>query len=75
MAPRQGADLATRSLKALDRYWGKLTKIYGDDAIVGTWAVALEEDGVDNLESSLVPNLDRLVQSVLSAATPAAASG
>ena len=75
VAPRQGADLTTCSLEGLDRYWGKLTKIYGDDAIVGNWAVALEEDSVDNLESSLVSNLDCLVRSVLAAATPAAASG
>ena len=76
VAPRRGEDLAVRSIRALDSYWGKLAKMYGDDAIVGKWALSSEEEGMDNLRSSLVPSINDLVGEVLSAVTAhGAASG
>lgn len=68
VAPYGGEDLAIRSIKALDCYWGKLAKMYGDDAIVGKWAVSLEENGVVNLKDDLVPTLKDMVGNVLDAA-------
>ena len=65
VAPSRGEDLAVRSIKALDSYWGKLAKMYGDDAIVGKWALSSEEEGMDNLKSSLVSSIDDLVREVL----------
>ena len=65
IAPYGGEDLALRSIKALDSYWGKLARMYGDDAVVGKWVVSLEEDGVDNLKGSAVPSVDTLVENVL----------
>ena len=49
----------------MDSYWGKLARMYGDHAVVGKWAVSLEEDGVDNLRGSAVPSVDALVENVL----------
>ena len=63
--PHEGEDLAVCSIRALDSYWGKLSKMYGDSAIAGRWAVSLEESGVANLEKNLVPAVDTLVESVL----------
>ena len=39
--------------------------MYGDDAIVGKWALSSEEEGMDNLKSSLVSSIDDLVREVL----------
>ena len=47
---------------------GKLTGVYGDDAIVGKSSVSLEEDGVDNLKTSAVRSVDALVENVLAKA-------
>ena len=68
VAPYGGEDLALRSIKALDSYWGKLARVYGDDAIIGKWSVSLDDDGVENLKSSAVPSVDALVQNVLAEA-------
>ena len=65
VAPYAGEDLALRSIKALDSYWGKLTRVYGADAIVGKSSVSLEEDGIDNLKASAVRSVDALVENVL----------
>ena len=65
VAPYAGEDLALRSIKALDSYWGKLAGVYGDDAIVGKSSVSLDEDGIDNLKASAVRSVDALVENVL----------
>ena len=67
VAPSREGDLAIRSIKALDSYWGKLAKMYGDDAITGKWALSSEEGGMDNLRSNLVPSINDLIGEVLSA--------
>ena len=66
-AGRDG-DLAACSVKALDSYWGKLARMYGDGAIVGKWVVSLEEDPVDNLKHSIVPSVSALVENVMAEA-------
>ena len=65
VVPYAGEDLALRSIKALDSYWGKLAGVYGDDAIVGKSSVSLDEDGIDNLKASAVRSVDALVENVL----------
>lgn len=73
VAPSHGEDLAVRSIEVLDRYWSKLATIYGDDSIVGAWAISLEDDGIANLKGSLVSTLDDLVHSVLARAASGSA--
>jgi CRISPR system Cascade subunit CasC len=68
VAPEGGEDLALRSIRALDSYWGKLARMYGGDAIVGKWAVSLEDNGVENLKDSIVPSINGLVENVLAEA-------
>jgi hypothetical protein len=41
VAPGGDDDLATRSIQALDGYWGKLATMYGDDDVSGLWCVSL----------------------------------
>ena len=65
IVPYGGEDLALRSIKALDSYWGKLARMYGDDAVVGKWAVSLEEGGIDILKGSAVLSVNALVGNVL----------
>ena len=42
--------------------------MYGDGAIAGKWAVSIEESGAANLEGSLIPNIDSLLENVLAKA-------
>lgn len=37
-------DLAYNSAVELDKYWEQLTRMYGEDGIVGTWVCALDSD-------------------------------
>jgi CRISPR system Cascade subunit CasC len=75
VTPSRDVDLASSSIQALDSYWGKLTKMYGDGAVIGKWAVSLEEDCVANLKGDLVPNMEELVGNVLAAATSSQTNG
>ena len=64
-SPYGEEDLAACSARVLDEYWGKLSKMYGDGSIAGKWAVSIEESGATNLQGSLVPNIDSLLENVL----------
>ena len=66
--PQGDEDLATRSTRALDTYWGKLSKMYGDGAIRGKWAVSLDDDTVVNLRDDMVDDVSALTQRVLALA-------
>ncbi len=66
--PRGEEDLATGSIRALDGYWGRLCRMYGNDGILGKWAVSLDDDGVVNLEDNLVDNVGLLTENVLTLA-------
>ncbi len=61
-------DLAIRSIRALDTYWGKLSRMYGDGTILGKWAVSLEDDTVINLQDDMVDDVSTLTQRVLALA-------
>ena len=67
VAPRRGEDLAVRSIGALDSHWGKTARMYGEDAIVGKWALSMEDEGPENLVSARVDSLGNLVERVLGA--------
>ena len=64
-SPYGEEDLAACSARALDEYWGRLSRMYGDGSIAGKWAVSIEESGATNLQGSLVPNIDSLLENVL----------
>ena len=68
VTPRRGEDLAVRSIGALDSHWAKTARMYGEDAIVGKWALSMEDDGPENLGSDRVHSLGDLVERVLGAA-------
>lgn len=66
--PQGDEDLATRSIRALDTYWGKLSRMYGDSAIRGKWAVSLDDDAVVNLRDDMVDDVSALTKRVLALA-------
>lgn len=61
-------DLVQDSILALDRYWGQLAALYGEDDIVGKWYAALDAGGIKHLGSQPAANLETLVGSVLGSA-------
>ena len=68
VVPRRGEDLAVRSVMALDSHWAKTARMYGEDAIVGKWALSMDEEGPEHLGSARVDSLGVLVERVLEAA-------
>ena len=68
VAPRRGEDLAVRSIGALDSHWARTARMYGEDAIVGKWALSMEDEGPENLGGDRVDSLGGLVERVLASA-------
>ncbi len=68
VAPDRDGDLVERSQRRLDDYWGRLTRAYGTQGIVGAWWVGLDGDGMVNLADAEVETFDDLVANVLRAA-------
>ena len=67
--PGTNGSLVTRSIDALVGYWNRLVKVYGNEGIKATPAVALEETELTGLTT--VENVDRLIEEVSKAiATP-----
>ena len=64
VAPSRDRDLSGRSIDALDSYWGRLSKMYGADAIVGTSVAALDEGNLENLRDCEVAAVDDLIENV-----------
>jgi CRISPR system Cascade subunit CasC len=58
-------DLTGESIRALDRYWGELTAMYGDDAITGSWVASLNGNGLENLADARVPSVDDVIANVV----------
>lgn len=50
ISPGRDSDLIGESVQALDRYWGRLTGLFGEEGIT-TRGVALDEDYADRLEA------------------------
>lgn len=69
--PVEDDDLAIASIKALDRYWGQLTTMYGKGSIKGPWVCALDDGDLSQLKDARVAKVEDLIKQVLSAAFPA----
>jgi CRISPR system Cascade subunit CasC len=71
--PRQDDDLIAESVQALDRYWGRLSGLYGVNRIV-TCGVALDVEYASRLEAlseARVSNAPALIDQLADAAYPA----
>jgi CRISPR system Cascade subunit CasC len=69
VTPASDGDLVGKSQQALDRYWGQLTTMYGDDSIRGVWHIALDDRGLSHLQGTNAGNVRRLVNNVLGIAS------
>lgn len=65
--PRDGEDLVVGSQKALDRYWSRLTGVYGADGIRSVGFVSLDTLGDDEATGRVFPTLGASQQSSLEA--------
>ncbi|MBI2323192.1 MAG: type I-E CRISPR-associated protein Cas7/Cse4/CasC, partial [Chloroflexi bacterium] len=63
----QSGDLVQQSIARLDEYWGRLTRMYGQGGIAGTWVCGLEDDGLAHLKGAKVDSIEELVQGVAKA--------
>lgn len=66
--PDRNGDLIANSATALDRYWGQLGSVYGDDGIRGAWCINLTGAGLESLGNATVGTFGELVDNVLAAA-------
>jgi len=57
-------DLVQNSIRALDRYWGQLTAMYGGGGVAGKWLCTTEDDVLEHLADARVGSVDQLVQKV-----------
>ncbi len=73
--PGRDGDLIEGSTRALDKYWGDLTSMYGQDGITSTWVATLYPGALGSLGSARIATVDELVQNVLEAATFERANG
>ncbi len=73
--PSQDGDLVRQSITALDAYWGKLVKMYGDEGIRGTWVASLEDAALPNLGKGPVVSVPELIASVVAAVSSGATAG
>ena len=56
------------SVEALDRYWGRITAVYGEDSIKAKAVLALEDDLLlEALKADLVPDLATFLTTMLEA--------
>jgi CRISPR system Cascade subunit CasC len=59
--PDRGGDLMQNSIKRLDGYWGRLSRMYGDGGITGRWLCTTEDGCLEQLAASRLDGLDQLV--------------
>lgn len=62
--PNANGDLVENSVAALDRYWGKLSRMYGTGPIRATTVVSLEDVDLQALKDARVDSLDDLIERV-----------
>ncbi len=64
--PGRDSGLVDPSIRALDAYWGRLCRIYGDDMLEAIAVLSLETDTpLDNLTEAQQANLDQWIATVL----------
>lgn len=64
----ENGDLVQNSVRALDGYWGRLTRMYGEKSVVGKWVCSLEDDGLAALADARVESVGHLIEQVRAAA-------
>ena len=64
VAPTAEGDLVENSVRALDRYWGRLTAMYGTEQLMGYWLATVEGVKLDHLASAHVATVRELVERV-----------
>jgi CRISPR system Cascade subunit CasC len=67
--PDSEEDLVERSIRVLDAYWGRLTRMYGERGIAGKWVCALEGTLLEELAPCAVGSVDDLVERLLATAS------
>lgn len=60
--PTRETDLVAGSVRKLDRYWQKLTTLYGHDSVAGAWVCTTEVDALDNLKAPPVCDVNSFPQ-------------
>lgn len=65
--PNANGDLVENSVAALDRYWGKLSRMYGTGQIRASAVALLEDVDLQALRDARVDSLDDLVERVSAA--------
>jgi hypothetical protein len=61
-------DLVRHSTVALDEYWSKLARMYGERGIVGKWLCSLDgEGGLTHLADAVAPTVDDLIENAVQA--------
>ncbi len=77
--PDGQSDLVERSIEALDRYWGQLTRMYGTTGLRGGWVAVLDDKvPLNNLVQSSVQRVaevDELIAAVRDAVKPGTLEG
>ena len=59
--PDRGGDLMQNSIKRLDAYWGRLSRMYGDGGVTGRWLCTTEDGCLEQLAAARLDGLDQLV--------------
>ncbi len=68
VAPRENEDLMQASVQALDAYWGKLVRMYGDDGVTGLWVALLDDETpLRSLAGNVVPGVAALIERTMAA--------
>lgn len=63
--PGRDTGLVAPSVKALDRYWGRLEAVYGTESIAAIVALSLDDTELDALKKAQVPNLTAWIGGVM----------
>lgn len=63
--PGREGGLVSPSIGALDTYWGRLIRTYGDNRIKPAALILAEQQPVTNLEANVVANLDQWVDALV----------
>ena len=63
--PTRDKGIVTLSAEALDRYWGRLATIYGEEGIVAKWAVSLGDETLENLKDSVEASVEELIEGLM----------
>lgn len=66
VTPRGDQDLMHASIQALDRYWGQLTRMYGNTGIQGPWVTLLDDDvPLSSLSGTVQKDVSTLIDKVV----------